>query len=138
MMAGRHPVVWGDGSQTRDFIFVEDVARAFADALESNLPTINLNLGFGIEHTFNDVIRIASQQLGFAAQPQYIDVPIHIYAHRLWADMSLASKMLGFAPRVTLEEGIAKIIDYTKTLPPDVRKALEVQQMYFEKLSTAR
>jgi hypothetical protein len=52
--------------------------------------------------------------------------------------MSLASKMLGFAPRVTLEEGIAKIIDYTKTLPPDVRKALEVQQMYFEKLSTAR
>lgn len=138
MMAGRHPVVWGDGSQTRDFIFVEDVARAFADALESDLSTINLNLGFGVEHTFNDVIRIAEQQLGFDARPQYIDVPIQIYAHRLWADMTLAREKLGFVPSVTLEEGIARIIDYTKTLPPEVRKALEVQQMYFEKLVTSR
>lgn len=134
MMDGRHPVVWGNGDQTRDFIFVEDVARAFIMAMEKDLPTCELNLGFGLEHTFNEVIEISGRQLGFIPEPRYIDVPIQIYAHRLWADTKLVRDVLGFTPRVTLKEGISRIIEATKALPPEVRKELYDQQMYFEGL----
>lgn len=136
MMGGNHPVVWGDGMQTRDFIFVEDVARAFVDAMEKDVPSVALNLGFGKEHTFNDVIDIASKQLGFDAKPTYVDVPIQIYAQRLWADTTLTEKVLGFKPHVTLEEGIERIIRATNELPQRVREKLnlDIQQMYFEKL----
>lgn len=136
MMGGNHPVVWGDGMQTRDFIFVEDVARAFVDAMEKDVPSVALNLGFGKEHTFNDVIDIASKQLGFDAKPTYVDVPIQIYAQRLWADTTLIEKVLGFKPHVTLEEGIERIIRATNELPQRVREKLnlDIQQMYFEKL----
>lgn len=136
MMAGHHPVIWGDGSQTRDFIFVEDAARAFVMAMEKDISTCELNLGFGKEHTFNDVIEISANQLGFDPHPTYIDVPIQIYAERLWADTERIKSVLGFEPIVTLEEGVSRIIDATNRLPPDVRQTLDlgVQQMYFEHL----
>lgn len=136
MMGGNHPVVWGDGMQTRDFIFVEDVARAFVDAMEKDVPSVALNLGFGKEHTFNDVIDIASTQLGFEAKPTYVDVPIQIYAQRLWADTKLIEDVLGFTPKVTLEEGIDRIIHATRALPQGVldKLNLSIQQNYFETL----
>lgn len=136
MMAGQQPVIWGDGTQTRDFIFVEDVARAFVMALEQTVPSGAYNLGFGIEHTFNDVVAIAAKQLGFDAHPQYVDFELQIYALRLWADMAKTTEVLGFTPRITLEEGIARIIQATNELPRAVREKLNLgmQQMYYETL----
>lgn len=137
MMAGIQPVIWGDGSQTRDFIFVDDVARAFVMALEKpTIPSGAYNLGVGIEHTFNDVVAIASRELQFDAHPQYVDFELQIYALRLWADVEKAKKILGFKPRVTLEEGIARIIEATNELPQADKDQLNLgmQQMYFETL----
>jgi nucleoside-diphosphate-sugar epimerase len=137
LMGGQKLVVWGDGKQTRDFIYVEDVARAFIDAMEKDdLPTCALNVGFGIEHTFNEVIQIAGEHLGVSPNVIYTPTPIQIYAHRLWADMTLAKRMLGFQPRITLEQGIERIIEATKALPAEVRKKLDLgmQQLYFKKL----
>lgn len=137
MMAGKQPVVWGDGTQTRDFIFVEDVARAFVMALEKeDVPSGAYNLGMGVEHTFNQVIDIAAAQLGFAAQPHYVDFELQIYALRLWADMTKTHQVLGFTPQISLDEGIALIIEATNALAPAVRDQLNLgmQQMYFESL----
>ncbi len=140
LMGGHELVLWGDGTQTRDFIFVEDAARAFVDAMEKSLPTCVLNLGFGKEHTFNQVVEIAASQLKVEPRVRYVEVPIQIYAYRLWADMTLCEKMLGFKPRVTLEDGIAHIIDATEGLDPAVRAQLQldVQQHYFEKLTPVK
>lgn len=136
LMGANRPVVWGDGMQTRDFIYVTDVARAFVMAMESNLPTSTFNLGFGKEHTFNDVINIASNLLGIKADPIYVDVPIQIYAHRLWADTTKVEKELKFKPEITLEMGVKKIIDATNNLPKSLINELNLfdQQMYFEGL----
>lgn len=136
MMAGRQPVVWGDGSQTRDFIFVDDAARAFKMALErDDIPTTAMNLGFGKEHSFLDVIDIVGKKLGMTPQPSFIKVPIQIYAERLLAHTDHTAKTLGFTPSITLEEGIDRIIEATNALPAEVRKQLEEQQMYFETLA---
>jgi len=136
MMAGHQPVVWGDGTQTRDFIFVEDVACAFVMAMEQDVESGVYNLGFGVEHTFNDVIHIAANQLGFDVRPRYVDFELQIYALRLWADTSIVEKKLGFVPFVSLEEGVARIIAATNALPSSVREELNlgIQQMYFESL----
>lgn len=136
MMAGQHPVVWGDGTQTRDFIFVEDVARAFVMALENDVPSGAYNLGYGVETRFNTVIEIAAQQLGFDAKPQYVDFELQIYALRLWADIKKAKELLGFEAQISLEEGIARIIQATNELPQEVRSKLNLgmQQMYYEGL----
>jgi len=136
LMGGNRPVIWGDGMQTRDFIYVTDVARAFVMAMESSLPTNTFNLGFGKEHTFNDVIKIASNLLGIKADPIYVDVPIQIYAHRLWADTKKIEKELKFKPEITLEMGVKKIISATNNLPKSLINELNLfdQQMYFEGL----
>ena len=135
-MGGNNPVVWGDGKQTRDFIYVTDVAKAFVLAMESDINTDVFNLGFGIEHTFNDVINIASKQLNTAANPIFVDVPIQIYAHRLWADTNKIESVLKFKPEISLESGIQKIIQATNNLPKSLIDDLKLfdQQMYFEGL----
>ena len=141
-MGGQRPVIWGDGKQTRHFIYVEDAARAFVDAMEKDLPTCELNLGFGKEHTFNDVLRIVGKQLGVTPKPIHVDVPIQIYAYRLLADMKKTRKVLGFKPKITLEEGVRRILEAARALPPGTFKKLQLdlQQKYFEqvKFATAR
>jgi len=136
LMGGNRPVVWGDGSQTRDFIYVTDVARAFVMAMESSLPTSVFNLGYGVEHTFKDVIKIASKLLGVESSPIFVDIPIQIYAHRLWSDTAKIEKELRFKPEVTLEMGIEKIIQATNKLPKSIISDLKLfdQQLYFEGL----
>ncbi len=140
LMGGQKPVIWGDGKQTRDFIYVDDVARAFIMAMEKNIPTCELNLGFGIEHTFNDVLAIIAKQLGVKTpKPVRVNVPIQIYAYRLLADMKKVKKVLGFTPEVSLEEGIRRIIAATKALPPGTfeKMQLDLQQAYFKKVKFA-
>ena len=121
MMAGERPVIWGDGNQTRDFIFVEDAARGFVNAmgiaLESETPMAEtVNLGFGVEHSFLDVMNIAAEELDIKPDPVFVDVPIKIYAHRLWATTDKMRSFLALTPRVTLRQGIRQIIECTREL----------------------
>lgn len=141
MMSGHDPVVWGDGSQTRDFIFVDDAARAFKIAMERDDLSghVVLNLGFGEEHSFLDVLRIVGEELGVTPNPQFVDIPIQIYAHRLLSDNSRLKEILGFCPEVDLRSGIKKIIEATKNLSDEDRKelGLDLAQNYFRKLRPA-
>lgn len=133
-MHDEQPVVWGDGSQTRDFIFVEDTARLFQAALESDIPTQELNVGFGQETSFNQVIQQIGQCLGKAIKPRYVSIPIKIYAHRLWADMTKTTTLLNFKPKIDLNQGIERIILAAKTIND---KKLRENQHYYLNLNTA-
>jgi len=139
MMAGERPVIWGEGHQTRDFIYVEDAARGFMTALgkvlvDSKPYAEEVNLGFGKEHSFLDVMNIAAKELGIKPNPVYVKVPIQIYAERLLSDNTKLNQFLGFQPKITLEEGIRRIATATRALSPEWQAKLKTAQLYYKKL----
>jgi nucleoside-diphosphate-sugar epimerase len=97
--------LYGDGEQTRDFTFVSDAVAATIAAAERGVPGTSYNIGGGSRVSMNDVVRIVERITGR---------PLRITREGAqkgdmrdtYADTSLARKDLGFAPRVTLEEGI--------------------------------
>ncbi|MFI1258693.1 NAD-dependent epimerase/dehydratase family protein [Streptomyces netropsis] len=129
------PVVWGDGRQTRDFIYVEDAGRAFRTALEKDLPTQEFNVGTGIETSFNEVLSLIAEELGKEVEPKFADVPIAIYAQRLLADITRAVDVLGFRHEIDVREGIRRVIKATRSVQATPKwTGLSSAQMYFETL----
>lgn len=113
IMRNETPVIYGDGSQTRDFIYVKDVVRALMLAMDSDYIGV-LNVGTGKAHSFNDVIRILRSKLGVEMMPKYIENPIRNYVQHTLADTRAASEILGFHAEHDLESGIAELIRYYK------------------------
>lgn len=135
MMAGNRPIVWRDGEQTRDFIYVDDCALAFILAMERDLLTTEINVGFGRDYSFVQTVRVIAEELGIPVpEVDWVDVPIDIYAQRLLADMGKAKELLGFYPKVTLREGIRHIIAATKALPAGLQEELALDQNFFKVL----
>jgi UDP-glucose 4-epimerase len=107
--AGLPLAIFGDGSQTRDFIHVRDVARAVADALEKELPkSVVLNVASGTETPLKELVelirRVCAGVVETTVQPAR---PGDIM--RSVADAGLARELLGFVPKVSLEEGIKEL-----------------------------
>ena len=111
MQEGRSPVIFGDGSQTRDFTYVKDIVRALQLAMDSNYHGV-LNAGTGKAYSFNDVIRMLNQKLESAIEPTYTENPIKNYVRHTLADTSKCREILKFEAQFTLEEGISKLVDY--------------------------
>lgn len=109
---GERPVIYGDGAQTRDFIFVEDTAHALVRAyLEPRTRRRIINVASGHEITIADLIERLSALMGRSFDPIYrperaADV------HRHVADVSLARELLGFAPRVGIDEGLRRTVEW--------------------------
>jgi UDP-glucose 4-epimerase len=108
-------VVHGDGKQTRDFVYVNDVVRALVGA--ATAPDVDqqvINVGSGQETRLRDLAQLFIDTTGSEAEILYTprnDPGVS----RMCADLSLAKKRLGYEPRTTLEEGIVL------TLQEDVR-----------------
>jgi UDP-glucose 4-epimerase len=111
MRDGKTPVIFGDGSQTRDFTYVKDVVRALQLAMKSDYHGI-LNVGTGKAYSFNDVIAILNQKLGSDARPKYMENPIKNYVLHTLADTTKTEKVIDFKAQNTLETGIDEIIKY--------------------------
>ena len=107
MRAGRTIPVYGDGTATRDFTYVEDLVDALVRALDAGLGFAILNFGAGRTVKLLDVIAELERALGVPARIEWLptqtgDVP------RTWADASAAAAALGWTPKVTLEEGVSR------------------------------
>jgi len=105
---GRPVTVYGDGSQSRDFTYVEDIARGTIAALKPVGYEI-INLGSDKPAVLIDVIRSIEKLLGKKANLRYepmhpADVPA------TWADIGKARKMLGWEPKTTLDKGLESIV----------------------------
>jgi UDP-glucose 4-epimerase len=105
----RTPVIYGDGLQTRDFVFVKDVVRALKMAMETDYHGI-LNVGTGKAHSFNDVVAVLNKMLDLSIEPQHIENPIKNYVMHTLADTAKAENVIGFKARYGLEDGIKQII----------------------------
>jgi len=109
-LAGKSPTINGDGKQTRDYVFVGDVVRANVAALATNYVG-PVNIGTGIE---TDVVAICGEiRRGIATGLEAMHGPAKLgEQRRSCLDASLAGKVLGWKPEVTLEAGLAKTIAY--------------------------
>lgn len=106
MKAGRSPLIFGDGSQTRDFTHVNDVVAALM--LASKKGSGIFNVGTGKAHSFNDVVSLLNSKLGSELKATYRQNPIKNYVMHTQADTTKA-KALGFEAKVSLAEGIRRI-----------------------------
>jgi len=114
LMQGKPAVIYGDGTQSRDFTFVSDVVAANVLAMTSKIDFGVFNVGTGIGTSFNDLVALISRLLDTSIQPVHVDNPIKNYVHDTIADLSLVSRSLGYKPQWTLEKGIRFLIDYYK------------------------
>lgn len=114
MMRGKRPVIYGDGTQTRDFVFVGDVVEAniLAMGAADRVGGEVFNVGTGIETTFNRVVEILAEELNVEVKPVYVENPIKNYVRRTLADTTKAAEKLGFRAKVNLLEGIRKTLEY--------------------------
>lgn len=105
--------IWGDGSVTRDYIYIGDVAEAFAQAVHYNGTESVFNISSGVGTNLTGIISIIEQVLGKEIAKKFtpsrpIDVPVSIL------DNTRAKVELGWSPKMQLEEGIAKTANWMK------------------------
>ncbi len=111
MLSGKLAVINGDGLQTRDYVFIDDVVRANVAALETSLPTLCVNISSGVESSVVDIVN----ELRRAAQVDFAvsHGPAASGEQRRGCySPLLASKLLDWQPRVSLREGIAQTVAY--------------------------
>jgi UDP-glucose 4-epimerase len=106
-------IVYGDGEQTRDYVFVSDVVEANLLALDST-PSI-INVGTGIETSVNDLIDAFSSILGRKTEHRHVD-PRPGEVQRSVLDCRKASSEVGWQPVVALKDGIIKTLEYFKKI----------------------
>lgn len=114
MIDGETPVIWGEGDQTRDFTFVEDIARANILAAErsEDLDGEVFNIGTGNDVSFNEVVEKLNKILGTDIEPERIENPRDKYVQTTKADISKAKEKLGYSPEYSFEEGLRKTVEY--------------------------
>jgi nucleoside-diphosphate-sugar epimerase len=111
LRGGESPVVYGDGSQTRDFVHVEDAVRAMRLALDvDNAIGGTFNIGSGVPTSVNQLAQLLMQMLGVeGVEPLYRGAMRGDLRHS-YADVSMARKALEYEPRIFLKEGLARFI----------------------------
>ncbi|MEM7821401.1 MAG: NAD-dependent epimerase/dehydratase family protein [Candidatus Aenigmatarchaeota archaeon] len=114
MLKNKRPTIYGDGTQSRDFIFIEDVVKANMLAMEKDINFEIINVGSGKNLSFNSIVEILNKKLGKNITPSYIKNPIKNYVYHTLADTKKAKEVLNFEAKVKLEEGIEKTIEYYK------------------------
>jgi UDP-glucose 4-epimerase len=128
-LAGCPMVIFGDGSQTRDFTYVTDTAKGIILAgLTDDAVGQTINLGSGREISINDLAREVAAVVGKPDAAVMHDAPRPGDVLRLYADTTKARQLLGFEPTVTLREGLVKLRDWYLSLgqPPEVLLEQEI------------
>lgn len=101
MKEGKSPVIWGDGTQTRDFIYIDDVIDAIMELSDEKTEGI-VDIGTGVNTSMNEIVQIINEELGTDIKPTYIgkpkgfiqDTPVRSYTYK-----------------VSLREGIKKCLN---------------------------
>ena len=110
--AGQPPLILGDGHQTMDFVFIDDVARANVLALASDVGDEVFNVGCGVETSLNQLAGALLRVMGSDQQPEYGPERAVNPVPRRLADVSKAERLLGFRAQVGLEEGLRRLVDW--------------------------
>ncbi len=108
MADGGTPVLWGDGSQTRDYVHVTDVVRAMEAVADHRLEG-SYNVGTGRNFSFNETIDLLNEALGTDIDPEYEPVPLTNYNYQQRFDVSKLREATGWEPTVDFEDGVEMV-----------------------------
>jgi nucleoside-diphosphate-sugar epimerase len=109
MLDGQRPVIYGDGEQSRDFTYIDNVVQANILAAESDVTGEVFNVACGDRYTVNELVQYINDNLGTDIDPIYDDPRPGDVKHSM-ADISKAEELLGYEPEVQFEEGLKRTI----------------------------
>ncbi|WP_263383683.1 NAD-dependent epimerase/dehydratase family protein [Granulicella arctica] len=117
--AGQPPKIFGDGKQSMDFVFVEDVARANVAGLVADITDEVFNVGFGLQTTLNELCHLLLKVTGSSLQPEYhVSRKVNNVQTRL-AAIDKAERLLNFRAKTDLEAGLRSLIAWRHTAKAD-------------------
>jgi UDP-glucose 4-epimerase len=104
MLRGEQPVIYGDGTQVRDYVFVADVADAFARGLDSPADGV-INIATGVGTTVLDLFRACARVTGYTGEPRF-EAARQGEVQESILSVELAARTLGWRPSTPLVEGL--------------------------------
>jgi UDP-glucose 4-epimerase len=110
--AGQPPMILGDGNQTMDFIYIDDVARANVLALASDVTDDAINIASGCETSLLELAHALLAAMNSDLRPVFADERSVNPVRRRLADTSKARRLLGFHPEISLREGLKRLTDW--------------------------
>jgi dTDP-L-rhamnose 4-epimerase len=118
LLNGKPPVVFEDGGQLRDFVSIHDVVDCLVLMLEtSGADGLPVNIGSGETVTILEIARLLNRLLGTSIEPEVTRAGRTFDIRHNTADITRARQTLGFAPKVSLEQGFTELIEWARTTP---------------------
>jgi len=116
--ANQPPLIFGDGQQSMDFVYIGDVARANLLAMQSHVTDEVFNVGTGVQTTLNELCQLLLRLTHSPLKPEYREPRkvANVLARR--AAVEKAESMLQFRAKVSLEEGLRELIDWRRVAEP--------------------
>lgn len=123
--ANEPPLIFGDGTQSMDFVYVDDVARANLLAAHSDVTDEFFNIGTGVQTSLNELCRLLLNLNGSSLQPEHREPRRVANVQKRRAAVEKADRMLGFRATVALEQGLRELLRWRHaTMSTNVVKPL--------------
>ena len=110
--AGQPPLILGDGSQTMDFVYTDDIARANVLAAEADVNDAVFNVASGVETSLRELAAMLLRVMGSGLPVEHGPERAVNKVPRRLADTSRARDLLGFAAEIDLEDGLTRLVDW--------------------------
>jgi UDP-glucose 4-epimerase len=110
---GERPVIFGDGSQSYDFVHVDDVAKANILAMKADVTDECYNVGCGIQTSVNELVRMLIELSGASVEPEYRPEEQSFVTNRV-GSTEKAEAHLGFRATVALRDGLRSVVEWRK------------------------
>jgi len=117
MLAGERPTIYGDGEQSRDFTYIDNVVHANLLAAEAPAEKVSghaMNVATGSRITLIETFRILRELTGYAGEPAY-GPPRNGDIRDSLADIGLAGELLGYGPKVDFREGLKRTVEWYRS-----------------------
>jgi len=117
MLAGEQPTIYGDGEQSRDFTYIDNVVQAnllAAAAPAARVSGQTMNTATGSRITLNETFRILRELTGYEGEPAYAAGRAGDIRDSL-ADIRLAGELLGYKPVVDFREGLRRTVEWYRS-----------------------
>ena len=112
------PLIFGDGTQSLDFVYVSDVARANVLAAQSEVSDEVFNVGTGIQTSLNELCGMLLDLMGSSLRPEYREARKVANVQTRRAGVEKAATLLGFEAEVSLKEGLCELIRWRNSVKP--------------------